>query len=154
MPDKIDITGWREELKELYKSDFYQERWMADEVEDYPIPASKLFELMEILTTRQEFIDCYNEIDAWFQADTKRNYIRDDDPDNPTFPHHATKKLKDFELWFCLKNSLGPNDWAFSTIHQICGSFLRGEYPAIDGQEVSQIFSDLRHDGARIDWGS
>ena len=78
MPDQLDITDWEEELKELYNSDFYQERWMADEAEDFPIPASKLFELMELLTTRQQFVDCYGEINDWYEKYPDRKFPRDD----------------------------------------------------------------------------
>ena len=153
MPKQMDITGWREELRELYKSDFYQERWMADEVEDYPIPASKLFELMEILTTHKEFTDCYRAINDWYKKYPDRKYPRDDDPDNPTFPHEAAEPLSRFELWFCLKNSIGPNGWVIAFASQICLGFDRGRYSSIRSDEALAVLKEIGDDNTAIDWG-
>jgi hypothetical protein len=108
-----DITGWREELEVLRKSDVFKQVYSQKNLTSpYPkIPLSALFLYAETLLKHTETMDAFNALDNW-RAQQTSDFV--DTDNDPTFPFRAQQLLTDFRSWFILKTGHGPDDWAYA----------------------------------------
>lgn len=143
-----DITGWRDELYDYHKTDFYKDSSKRVLYEMPPrIPLSAIYEYVDLVLKYSEIRDALKEVMNW--SDQRSDEVLNIE-DDPSYPYESDQKIGDFVSWFIMKRNIFPNREAFRFANQIAAEFLNGNIKFIRSpRSISLIHSKARE---RIDF--
>lgn len=133
-----EIEGWREELEKLHKGPAYKElyptpTWTG---RGTPIPLSLFYDYVETLLAHQELQNALAEIVEWGKVDLTPDEELNIDTD-PRVPRAAYSTLRDFTLWFNLKNPFGPYPARYQDYGKnVALSLIKRELPDLRCQQA------------------
>ncbi|WFE91583.1 hypothetical protein K1718_09555 [Roseibium porphyridii] len=140
MADIEDITGWRDEYRDLEAR--WDDEWVAylDQFVNQIRPkvhVSQVLHFIKVLLENEDTLAAMKEVAEWEKLMDARGPFRDDAPEMELYPKDAVVMMNEFWPWFCFKASYPPVYAAFGLAGvDVASDILRGDLPGVQSPET------------------